>query len=102
MSFQRLRRALLLALCASSALLAACGGGNVESQLVPSRIIAFGDGFSDLGQGGTRYTVNDSSVNATIGSRLTPLSTGVAPSRMRLYSITVSGASDPTRLGTIA
>lgn len=63
MSFQRLRRALLLALCASSALLAACGGGNVESQLVPSRIIAFGDGFSDLGQGGTRYTVNDSSVN---------------------------------------
>ena len=54
------------------------------------------------GRAERRNSINDSSVNATIGSRLTALSTGVAPSRMRLYSITVSGASDPTRLGTIA
>ena len=63
MAFQRLRRALLLAACASTALLAACGGGSVESQFTPKRIVAFGDGFSDLGQGGNRYTVNDGSVN---------------------------------------
>ncbi|AEG94788.1 SGNH/GDSL hydrolase family protein [Ramlibacter tataouinensis] len=58
MAFQWLRRAFVLA--ASSLLLAACGGGgDVVSQLQPSRIVAFGDGFSDLGQvGGARYTVN--------------------------------------------
>ncbi len=58
MAFQRLRRAFVLA--ASSVLLAACGGGgDVVSQLQPSRIVAFGDGFSDVGQvGGARYTVN--------------------------------------------
>lgn len=63
MAFQRLRRALLLAACASSALLAACGGGSVESQFTPKRVVAFGDGFADLGQGGTRYTINDGSLN---------------------------------------
>lgn len=63
MAFQRLRRALLLAACASTALLAACGGGSVESQFTPQRVLAFGDGFSDLGQGGARYTVNDDSIN---------------------------------------
>lgn len=63
MPFQRLRRALLVAACASSALLAACGGGDVESQLTPSRIVLFGDAFSDLGQRGSRYTINDGSVN---------------------------------------
>ncbi|MEO7640212.1 MAG: SGNH/GDSL hydrolase family protein [Ramlibacter sp.] len=63
MSFQRLRRALLVAACASSAFLAACGGGDVESQLTPSRIVLFGDAFSDLGQRGSRYTINDGSVN---------------------------------------
>lgn len=63
MSFSRLRRALVLAACASAVLLAACGGGDVESQLTPTRVIAFGDGFSDLGQTGSRYTINDGSVN---------------------------------------
>ncbi|RYF42019.1 MAG: GDSL family lipase [Comamonadaceae bacterium] len=63
MPFQRLRRAFLVAACASSALLAACGGGDVESQLSPSRIVLFGDAFSDLGQRGSRYTINDGSVN---------------------------------------
>ena len=58
-----LARLLLLAACAAPALLASCGGGDVQSQFVPARIVAFGDGFSDLGQRGTRYTVNDGSVN---------------------------------------
>jgi outer membrane lipase/esterase len=65
MAFNRLRRALVLAMCASSALLASCGGGgdDVVSQLTPTRIIGFGDGFSDVGQAGSRYSINDGTVN---------------------------------------
>lgn len=58
-----LRRAAMAAVCASAALLAACGSSSIESTLTPSRFVAFGDGFSDVGQGGTRYTVNDGSAN---------------------------------------
>jgi len=58
-----LRRAVLLAACASAAVLSACGSSTIESALAPSRFIAFGDGLSDLGQSGSRYTVNDSTVN---------------------------------------
>ena len=83
MSFNWLRRAAVLAVCASSALLAACGGGDVESQLTPSRFIAFGDGFSDLGQRGSRYTINDCSNNiwaqqlaVNYGRTLTAVSSG--------------------------
>lgn len=62
MTFQRLRRALLVA--ASSAVLAACGGGgDVESQLTPTRVVAFGDAMADVGQRGSRYTINDGGVN---------------------------------------
>lgn len=63
MAFQRLRRALLAAACLGAGLLAACGGSDVVSQLTPQRIVTFGDGFGDLGQGGSRYTVNDGSTN---------------------------------------
>jgi outer membrane lipase/esterase len=63
MATQWLRRAWLLAASASALLLAACGGGSIDSQLSPSRIVAFGDGMADLGQAGARYTVNDGSVN---------------------------------------
>jgi outer membrane lipase/esterase len=66
MAFQRLRRALLGAALASAALLAACGGGSVASQLVPTRVVAFGDGMADVGQTGKRYTVNDGSVNVWV------------------------------------
>ena len=62
MSCNWIRRALLLA-CASLVLLAGCGAGTIESQLNPSRIVVFGDGMSDLGQSGSRYTVNDGSFN---------------------------------------
>ena len=45
--------------CALAVVLAGCGASTIESTLVPTRVVSFGDGFSDLGQGGTRYTVND-------------------------------------------
>ena len=63
MATQWLRRALALAACASALLLAACGSGSIESQLSPTRSVAFGDAFGDLGQNGKRYTINDGSVN---------------------------------------
>lgn len=44
-------------------LLAACGSGSTFEPLAPSRIISFGDGLSDLGQNGSKYTVNDGTVN---------------------------------------
>lgn len=58
-----LRGAVVALTCASAALIAGCGSSTIESALTPSRFITFGDGFSDLGQGGSRYTVNDGSVN---------------------------------------
>ncbi len=58
-----LRRTLLAAACASTALLAACGSSSTESALAPNRMVAFGDGSADLGQKGSRYTINDASVN---------------------------------------
>lgn len=63
MALNWMRRVGLLAACATALLLAACGGGSVDSQLSPDRVIAFGDGMGDLGQNGSRYTVNDGSVN---------------------------------------
>jgi phospholipase/lecithinase/hemolysin len=60
MPLKRLRRALLALACVSSALLASCGGGDIVSQFNPGRLVVFGDAFSDLGQNGTRYTVNGS------------------------------------------
>lgn len=63
MATQWLRRAWLLAACASALLLASCGGGGVVSPFSPDRLVAFGDGMADLGQAGARYTVNDGSTN---------------------------------------
>lgn len=65
MPFQRLRRALLTAACVSPLLLAACGGGSVESEFRPTRMVVFGDASADAGQRGVRYTVNDGSINWT-------------------------------------
>jgi len=59
-----LRRTGALGLAAASGgLLAACGSGDVVSAIAPNRFIVFGDGLSDVGQGGARYTVNDGTVN---------------------------------------
>lgn len=63
MATQWLRRGWLLAACASVLALAACGGGEVESELDPRRIVVFGDAFADVGQNGRQYTVNDGSVS---------------------------------------
>lgn len=78
-----MRRGLLALASASALLLAACGSGSIESQLEPARIVVFGDGFSDLGQTGKRYTVNDNGTNmwtqvvaASFGIPLTPAATG--------------------------
>jgi phospholipase/lecithinase/hemolysin len=58
-----MRRMCLVAAGASALLLASCGGGTVESKFSPDRVVAFGDGMGDLGQNGSRYTVNDGAVN---------------------------------------
>ena len=84
MAVNWLRRSVLAAACASATLLVACGSSTIESALTPARFVAFGDGFSDVGQvGGARYTVNDGSVNnwtqqlaSTYGLALTPVSAG--------------------------
>lgn len=58
MAFQWSRCASYLAAAITAVSLAACGSSSVESQLNPSRIIAFGDGQSDIGQSGSRFTIN--------------------------------------------
>jgi outer membrane lipase/esterase len=66
MSCHWMRRGLLALATATALVVAACGSGTIESQLQPSRIVAFGDGFSDLGQAGSRYTVNDATTNVWV------------------------------------
>lgn len=45
-----MRRTVMVAACASAALLAACGSSTTESAITPERFIAFGDAYSDIGQ----------------------------------------------------
>ncbi len=47
----------------STSLLAACGSGSTFEPLVPTRFVSFGDGWSDVGQTGARFTVNDGTAN---------------------------------------
>ena len=58
-----MRRSVLAAACAAAALVAACGSSSTDSAISPDRFIAFGDGYSDLGQKGSRYTINDGSIS---------------------------------------
>ena len=58
-----MRRTALVAACASAVLLAACGSSTTESAITPDRFLAFGDAYSDVGQKGSRYTVNNGTVN---------------------------------------
>jgi len=58
-----LRRLLLALSCAAAALLTACGSGSIVDPFTPTRILSVGDSFSDLGQDGKRYTVNDDTIN---------------------------------------
>jgi outer membrane lipase/esterase len=63
MAFQWMRRVLKALAPAALLALAACGSGKIESQFIPTRMVAFGDGLTDMGQKGTRYTVNNDTFN---------------------------------------
>ena len=103
-----MRRTVLVAACASAALLAACGSSTTESAIAPERFIAFGDANSDVGQKGTRYTVNDGSVNnwtlqvaANYGKPLAAASAGgksyaVGNARVKIKPDAAGNASTPT------
>ena len=80
MAFHWMRRVGLLAACATAVVLSACGGGSVDSQLSPDRVIAFGDAMADLGQNGSRYTVNDGSVNNWVQYVAGQYNQAIAPS----------------------
>ncbi|MGB3069596.1 MAG: GDSL family lipase [Ottowia sp.] len=55
------RRAVLTAACAgiAGAALSACGSSSVASAITPTRFVSVGDGFSDIGQAGHVFSVND-------------------------------------------
>ncbi|NMM82508.1 GDSL family lipase [Acidovorax sp. SRB_14] len=48
-----MRRTVLVAACASAALLAACGSSTIESALTPDRFVALGGALNDLGKQGS-------------------------------------------------
>jgi phospholipase/lecithinase/hemolysin len=75
MAFQWMRRALLALAPAALLALSACGSGTIESQFVPTRMVVFGDGLSDMGNTGKRYTINDSTA---VWAKLVALDYGVA------------------------
>ncbi|THU05156.1 GDSL family lipase [Lampropedia puyangensis] len=84
MAFQWSRCAGYLAAAITAASLAACGSSSVESAFNASRVIAFGDGQSDVGQSGSRFTVNGvtersnwtEEVASNYGLTVTPASQG--------------------------
>lgn len=80
MIFFSLRRAVVVAACASAALLSACGSSKVESQVTPARFIAFGDAFADVGQSGSKYTVNDGSSNNWVSQLASTYNKTISPS----------------------
>jgi outer membrane lipase/esterase len=80
MTFFSLRRALVVAACASAALLTACGSGTTESALTPDRFVVFGDAYADVGQSGSRYTVNDGTVNTWVEQIAARFSKTITPS----------------------
>jgi outer membrane lipase/esterase len=63
MASQWLRCGRWLGACLAATFLAACGSSTIESQLKPQRMIVFGDAMADAGQNGSRYTINDGTVN---------------------------------------
>jgi phospholipase/lecithinase/hemolysin len=75
-----MRRALLALASVSALLLAACGSSTIESQFVPARAVVFGDAFSDYGQRGSRYTVNDGSINLWTYDVIASFGLSIAPS----------------------
>lgn len=113
MAVNWMRRTVLVAACASVAMLAACGSSTIESAIAPTRFIAFGDAVSDIGQNGTRYTVNDGSVNNwtlqianNYGKTITAVSAGgqgyaTGNARIKLSPDAAGNAATPTITGQI-
>ena len=107
MATQWLRRGWLAAL-ASVLLLASCGGGDIVDPFTPSRVVAFGDAMADAGQNGSRYTVNDGTVNvwpvylaAQYGITLEPSSAGgldyaTGNARVRIKPDAAGNSATPT------
>ena len=103
-----MRRTILVTACASAALLAACGSSTTDSAINPERFISFGDAFTDVGQKGTRYTVNDGTINnwtlevaAKFGKPLTAVAAGgksysVGNARVKAKPDAAGDASTPT------
>lgn len=77
-----LRRVALGLVCVPAAWLVACGGGTTEGALTPTRLVSFGDAFSDIGNGGTtaKYTVNDATVNTWVEQLATGYALTITPS----------------------
>ena len=108
MSFQWIRRACVALASVSLLALAACGSSTTESQFNPARAIAFGDAFSDVNQTGSRYTVNDTSINMwdqsvafAYGLASNPASTGgtfyaTGNARITLHPDAAGNAATPT------
>lgn len=63
MASKWMRRSLLAAVVASTALLSACGSSDVASAISPTRFVVFGDALADAGQKGSAYSVNNGSIN---------------------------------------
>ena len=75
------RCAALMAGLAALLQLSGCGSSTTASALVPSRIISFGDNFSDVGQkNGYKYTVNDGTLNTWLEEFAKDYGLTVAPS----------------------
>ena len=77
-----LRRVALVAVCLPAAWLVACGGGTTEGALTPTRLVSFGDAFSDIGNGGvtSKYTVNDATVNTWVEQLASAYALTITPS----------------------
>ena len=75
------RRAALIACGAALSLLVGCGASTTVSGLTPTRVISFGDAFSDVGQhSGMKYTVNDGTVNTWVNTFANSYGLAVTPS----------------------
>jgi len=94
-----------LASTCAALLAAGCGSSTTESAFTPTRLLAFGDGFTDIGQTGRSYSINDGSANnwtlqiaAHYGLSLQPAATGglsYAQGNARITA-TPDAAGDPT------
>ena len=74
--------------------------GQAADGLAAARYFAAAAGAASA-FGPPRIVVKARPAEASIRNRLTAFNTGLAPSRMRPYIMTVSGASDPTSISVV-